>query len=81
MSAADAPRCGACRWFRNDAAYLEQQMPGLQSLSSGFGTVRGDDGLCAVHQRYVPAGSHCAQFLRQAPREPAPRPGASAAGE
>lgn len=62
MSANAEPHCGACRRFRNDAAFIEQQTPGLQTLSSGFGAVRGNDGLCAVHQRYLPASSYCAQF-------------------
>ena len=55
------PHCGNCRAFCNAAAYLEQQLPGLHSLSSGYGAVRGDDGLCAVHGRLVSAQAHCAR--------------------
>ena len=47
-----APSCATCRHFRNDAAYLEQQMPGIASLSSATASVRSDDGLCAYHDRW-----------------------------
>ena len=54
--------CGTCRAFRNDAAYVEAQMPGLKTLGSGYGAVRADDGLCAEHQRYVAAGAICDRY-------------------
>jgi hypothetical protein len=37
-------------------------MPGLSSLSSAYAAVRADDGICAVHDRYVAASSVCADF-------------------
>jgi hypothetical protein len=64
-----AERCGACAHFRNDAAFLEAAFPGLTSLSSGHASVRGEDGLCLRHDRYLTATSCCAQFTR-APAEP-----------
>jgi hypothetical protein len=36
--------CAGCRFFRNDAAYLETVFAGLTSLSSGYGSVRAEDG-------------------------------------
>jgi hypothetical protein len=55
-------RCGACRHFRNDPAYLEAAIPGLECLSSGAASVRADHGLCPRHDRYPGAGGSCADF-------------------
>lgn len=57
--------CGTCRHFRNDGAYLEAAFKGLASLSSAHGSVRGDDGLCLSHERYLGARSWCADFAPQ----------------
>jgi hypothetical protein len=56
-------RCGSCRDFRNDPAYLEAAIPGLTCLSSGSASVRADDGLCLRHDRYLGAGRSCADFV------------------
>ena len=56
------PRCGSCRRFRNDPAYLEAALPGLSSLSSGAASVRADDGLCLLHERLVGARFSCADY-------------------
>ncbi len=55
-------RCGGCAHFRNDPAYLESLFKGLTSFSSGYGSVRADDGVCARHDRYLSARSFCADF-------------------
>jgi hypothetical protein len=54
--------CGSCAHFRNDPAYLEMLLGGLSCLSSAYASVRGDDGHCLCHDRYLGAGSHCADF-------------------
>jgi hypothetical protein len=54
--------CRSCRHFRNDAAYLEAAFAGLTSLSSAFGSVRSDDGICLRHDRYLSARSSCSDF-------------------
>jgi len=54
--------CGACAHFRNDPAYLEALFPGLTSLASADASVRGDDGHCRRHDRYLGAGACCADF-------------------
>lgn len=64
-------QCRTCRHFRNDAAFLEAALPGLASLSSGYGSVRADDGLCLLHDRYLGARSSCADH---APPEAQSRP-------
>jgi hypothetical protein len=48
--------------FRNDAKYLETVFSGLTSLSSGYGSVRAEDGICLRHDRYLSARASCPQF-------------------
>ena len=54
--------CARCIHFDNRPAKMEQDSPGLSSLSSGYGAVRGGDGQCARHQRYVSPQSSCGEF-------------------
>jgi hypothetical protein len=54
--------CRFCRHFRNDPAYLEAAFPGLTSMSSGYGSVRANDGICLQHERYLSAESSCPEF-------------------
>jgi hypothetical protein len=56
------PSCRGCARFRNDPAFLESSFAGLTSLSSAYGSVRDEDGLCLHHDRYVPARACCADF-------------------
>ena len=58
----EAGRCGGCAHFRDDPAYLEAAMPGMASLSSAHGSVRGDDGICLRHDRYLSARAGCSDF-------------------
>jgi hypothetical protein len=62
MSPATSPSCLTCRYFKHAPADLEAALPGLSSLSSAYAAVRCDDGICAVHQRYVTASSVCPAF-------------------
>lgn len=62
MSPAASPSCLTCKYFQHAPAHLEAALPGLSSLSSAYAAVRGDDGICAVHQRYVTASSVCQAF-------------------
>lgn len=59
--------CGGCAHFRNDAAFLEAAFAGLASLSSGHASVRGEDGICLRHDRYLAATSWCRDFTRTEP--------------
>jgi hypothetical protein len=59
-------RCGSCVRFRNDPALLEAAMPGLSSLSSAYASVRADDGICLLHDRYLSARASCADFSARA---------------
>ena len=58
-------QCRECRHFRNDAKYLETAFMGLTSLSSAYGSVRSDDGICVRHDRYLSARSYCGDFTPQ----------------
>jgi len=54
--------CAACLHFSNAPTFLEGALPALRSLSSAHAAVRSNDGLCAMHQRYVAASSACAAY-------------------
>ncbi len=50
-----------CRHFHHASSYLEAAFPGMRSLGSAHASVRANDGICAVHDRYVAASSVCAE--------------------
>jgi len=56
--------CLGCRHFNHAPVALEAALPGLSSLSSAYAAVRADDGICAIHDRYVAGSSVCAQYAR-----------------
>lgn len=58
-SAAVAAQCGNCQYFCDGAAELDRQFPLLRTLGSVYGSVRGSDGLCQQHWRYVMASGQC----------------------
>lgn len=57
--------CANCNFFENGAHFLEQAVPGLIVMSSGYAAVRWHDGLCTHHRRYLTAASTCAQYSRR----------------
>jgi hypothetical protein len=60
--------CLHCRHFRNAPAYLEEVFKGLNTLSSGYASVRKDDGICVEHDLYLSATARCGRFAaRSAP--------------
>ena len=71
-------KCRHCRHFRNDPALIEAEMPGLNSMSSGYGSVRADDGICLRHDRYLNAEASCPQFSEIAESEILPARSAEA---
>ncbi len=52
--------CRTCRHFVDAPSAIEAALPGLTSFSSAYAAVRSDDGICALHDRYVGADSVCA---------------------
>jgi hypothetical protein len=65
------PFCAQCTSFCGDANDLEELLHGLTSLSSGYGSVRSDDGICMRHDRFVGARSWCADYSSAAPSKSA----------
>jgi len=64
-------RCGVCRFFTGHPAALEQALPGLNILSSAYGSVRAGTGLCNRHDSFVTdATSACEAFSRATPGRP-----------
>jgi len=47
--------CLTCRHFHNTPQYLEAVYKGLSSLSSGWASVRKDDGICEERELYLSA--------------------------
>lgn len=62
MTARPAPACGQCGWFADAPAGIERGLPGLTALGSAHASSRAGDGLCARHDRYVPAAASCRWF-------------------
>jgi hypothetical protein len=59
-----AERCGACRFFTGAPAALERAIPGLNILSSAYGSVRDNTGLCERHEAFVTSGTvSCPDFV------------------
>jgi hypothetical protein len=69
MSSVRPDACAACRHFNGQPLDIEAALPGLSSLSSAYAAVRSDDGLCALHDRYVGASSLCAGYAPGAVRQ------------
>lgn len=61
-----ASSCGSCRYFCQEPHEIESQIPGLRSLASAHASVRGTDGICRRHDRYLGASSYCADYQQQA---------------
>jgi hypothetical protein len=59
------PVCQGCAYFQNDPAHIEAVYPGLTALSSGFASVRDQDGFCQYHQLYLSAKDNCPKFEKQ----------------
>jgi len=54
--------CGRCVFFENSPAAIEAAFPGLSAMSSGFASVRSQDGLCRKHDRYLSFRDVCRDF-------------------
>jgi hypothetical protein len=74
LSAAEnnAARCAACRFFTGAPAALERALPGVNILSSAYGSVRADTGLCERHGAFTTARTAaCPEFDKPRPQEAA----------
>jgi hypothetical protein len=59
--------CLRCRHFRNSPRYMERVYPGMATLSSGYASVRKDDGICLERDLYRSADGTCDRFDARAP--------------
>jgi len=55
--------CRDCKYFQSDPQWLENAMPGLNSLSSAYGTARGEAGICTKRDLYLDPDIQCRDFL------------------
>jgi hypothetical protein len=54
--------CQKCIHFQNHPTIIEKTYLGLTIMSSGFASVRDDDGICNLHQLYLSARDSCQHF-------------------
>jgi hypothetical protein len=64
---ASQQRCGACSHFNNAVASIEPAIHGLRVMGSAYSSVRSNDGICAVHDKYLSAQHGCLDFLQTKP--------------
>ena len=55
-------QCLNCVHFCNDPKTMENEIPGLQVMGSGWASVRKEDGLCHLRGVYLDATSSCTDF-------------------
>ncbi len=54
--------CVNCKYFDNRSASIESIFPGLNSLSSAYGSVWGESGICSLHDLFLSPWRRCADF-------------------
>ncbi len=59
---AEEDSCHDCRLFVSEPQELERALPGLNILSSAFGSVRADTGLCQASATLIVPHGACAAF-------------------
>ncbi len=64
--------CRNCRRFVYAPQDLEWALPGLNILSSAFGSVRADSGLCKATDTLTPPRTACSHFLAEEPASAKP---------
>ena len=69
----DGESCRNCVHFRNDPEFLETTFKGLSAMSSAWGSVRAEDGICQKHDRYLSPEAFCADFAPALPLAAAKR--------
>jgi len=54
--------CRDCKYFHNDPSWLERELPGLNALSSAYGSTRGENGICTKRDIYLSPIKKCRHF-------------------
>jgi hypothetical protein len=64
--------CRSCRYFDDDPASIEAQLPGITILGSAYGSVRGAAGICSATARFMEpiAADECPHFAPRDADEP-----------
>jgi hypothetical protein len=63
IDAKQVRHCQTCRFFAGTPAALERAIPGLNILSSAYGSTLGNTGLCERHDVFTTAHTAaCPQF-------------------
>lgn len=57
------PSCQKCMHFESNPAAIELTYPGLKIMSSGYASVRDQDGICNYNEIYLSARDCCLHFL------------------
>lgn len=64
------PACRDCLHFENDPSVIESKYAGLTAMSSGFASVRADDGFCRRHDLYLSGWDSCSSHVRSPEARP-----------
>ena len=62
MKEKDNRNCLNCVYFNNSPAYIESVFKGLTALSSGYASVKKDDGICQLRDEYLSSDNKCSSF-------------------
>lgn len=54
--------CIQCKYFDNRSAVVEGAFPGLNSLSSAYGSVWAESGICSLHELFLSPWRRCKDF-------------------
>jgi hypothetical protein len=54
--------CKQCDYCEDEPGAFERLVPGLNSLSSGYGESKGDTALCKLHNMFMLPGPACGDF-------------------
>jgi len=54
--------CRDCIYFENNPRWLENELPGLNALSSAYGSARGEAGICSKLDIYLSPVKKCDFF-------------------
>ncbi len=52
-------------YFNNDPEYIEHAFMGLKVLGSGYSSVKRDDGICQLDDRYLSGYNVCDGFRQK----------------
>ena len=57
-------KCISCRYFDNRSEIIERTFSGLNSLSSAYGSVWAESGICSLHELFLSPWRRCKDFRK-----------------